>query len=40
MKILAQVSKIKNASEEELEQVEGNDHNSDFLYCTYPICRS
>ena len=37
MKILAQVSKIKNASEEELEQVERNDHNSDFLYCTYPV---
>ena len=37
MKILAQVSKIKNASEEELEQAERNQQYSDFLYRTYPV---
>ena len=35
MKIFAQVSKVKNASEEELEQAEGNQQDSDFLHCTY-----
>ena len=37
MKILGQVNKIRNASEEELEQAENKDPISDFLYCTYPI---
>ena len=37
MKILAQVSKLKNPSEEELEQAERNQQDSDFLYYTYPI---
>ena len=37
MKILGQVNKIQNASEEELEQAENKDPNSDFLYCTCPI---
>ena len=37
MKILAQVSKIKNPLEDELEQAERNQQDSDFLYCTYPI---
>ena len=34
MKILAQVNKLKNPSEEELEQAEKNQQDSDFLYCT------
>ena len=37
MKILGQVNKIQNASEEELEQAENKDPNSNFLYCTCPI---
>ena len=37
MKIFAQVSKLKNPSEEELEQAERNQQDSDFLYYTYPI---
>ena len=37
MKILAQVSRIKNPSEKEIEEAKNKDPNSDFVYCTFPI---
>ena len=36
MKILAQVNRIKNVSEKEIEEAENKDSNSDFVYCTFP----
>ena len=37
MKILPQVNKLKNPSEDELEQAERNQQDNDFLYCSYSI---
>ena len=36
MKILAQVNRIKNPSEKEIEEAKNKDPNSDFIYCTFP----
>ena len=35
MKILAQVNRIKNRSEKEIEEVKNKDPNSDFVYCAF-----
>ena len=37
MKILAQVNRIRNASEDKVRQAKNTDPNSDFLFCTFPI---
>ena len=37
MKILAQVNRIKNPSEKEIEEAKSKDPNSDFVCCTSPI---
>ena len=37
MKILAQVNRIKDVSESEIEQAKNKDPNSDFCYCTFSI---
>ena len=37
MKLLAQISLIKGASESEIEQAKNKDPNSDFCDCTFPI---
>ena len=36
MKILAQVNRIKNPSEEEIEEAKNKDPNIDFVYCMFP----
>ena len=36
MKILAQVNRIKNPSEKEIDEAKNKDHNSDFVHCMFP----
>ena len=37
MKMLAQVNRIKNPSEKDMEVAKNKDPNSDFVLCTFPI---
>ena len=37
MKILAQVDRIKNSLEKEMEEAQNKDPNRNFLYCAFPV---
>ena len=38
-KILVQVNRIRNACESEIYEAKNEDADSDFVYCTFPICK-